>query len=83
MFATEFLADAEAEPISEDSQMELQYACCARSKERDEHFLNDYLAFDQLNAYQQDLDADAKAAVRRFKFGFDERPLSAFWRNVR
>lgn len=65
MYGVDFLSDGPPTPITENFQMEVQYAYMHKQREKDvnEYFLLDFVEFDQLNAYAADIDAEAKIAA--------------------
>jgi hypothetical protein len=64
LFAVDFYADTEPEPITQNFQLEVRYAYIdQKSRMRDEYFLLDFVEFSQLDQYVEWIDEDAKKAA--------------------
>jgi hypothetical protein len=63
MYQTDFYADATPELISDNFQLELNYAYVdRRGQQRDDYFLVDFVEFDRLKTFADAIDQDAKTA---------------------
>lgn len=64
LYGTDFFKEAEPTPIGENFQMEIQYAYLDRGgDQRNDYFLLDFVAFDQLPIYESAITEDANAAA--------------------
>jgi hypothetical protein len=64
MHAVDFFEDSTPQPVTENFQLEIQYAYLDRSAtQRDEHLLLDFVEFDQLKRFTDVIEEDAKVAA--------------------
>ncbi|MGQ3054333.1 MAG: hypothetical protein ACT6S0_21335 [Roseateles sp.] len=64
LFGVDFLADSDPWPISDNFQLEVQYAYFDNAaKARNELFLLDFVDFGKLDQFEADIDKEAKAAA--------------------
>lgn len=64
IFAVDFYADSEPQPIQDNFQLEVTYAYIDRNvSQRNDYFLLDFVAFDKLTEFGNAIDNDAKAAA--------------------
>ncbi len=64
LYAVDFLADSDPSAITDNFQLEVQYAFLdTGGNQRDDYFLLDFIEFDKLEAYGATIDAGAVAAV--------------------
>ena len=64
LYAVDFLAESEPTAIEDNFQLEVQYAFHDRAgNQRDEYFLLDFVAFDQLINFEVDIAKGAKAGA--------------------
>lgn len=64
LFATDFYGEAPPVPVSENFQLEVRYAYIDRlQNQRDDYFLLDFVGFDKLGGFMENIDEDATAAA--------------------
>ena len=64
IYAVDFNADSDPEPIHENFQLEVRYAYVDRHEsQRNDYFLLDFVAFDKLAEFEKAIDAGASAAA--------------------
>lgn len=64
VYGVDFYADSEPQRVTDNFQLEIQYAYLDRAgTQRDEHLLLDFVEFDQLKAFVAGIDEDAKVAA--------------------
>ena len=64
MYSVDFFADSEPQRIMDNFQLEIQYAYLDRAgKQQDEHLLLDFVEFDQLKTFVDQIDKDANLAA--------------------
>jgi hypothetical protein len=64
VYGVDFYADSTPEKITNNFQLEIQYAYLGRNRtQRDEHLLLDFVEFNQLDAFVEAIGEDANVAV--------------------
>jgi hypothetical protein len=72
LYATDFLVDSEPTLLKENFQMEVEYAYHDKEgRQRNDHFLLDFVEFDKLSDFQKSISIDAESAA--YMASFDER----------